>query len=112
MFKRSFGGDQIKAFLSDFSRLETVGHTNVQTLNHNLNSIGDEFLADLGSYYLNPLNLFQMGFVLIATCIMTAPPGKHTICTTSQDGSQLYLDGKLLVDNGGLHGRKKVSVHV
>ena len=67
MFKRSFGGDQIKAFPSDFSRLETVGHTNVQTLNHNLNSFGDEFLADLGSYYLNPLNLFQMGFVLIAT---------------------------------------------
>jgi hypothetical protein len=30
--------------------------------------------------------------------------GDYTFYTTSDDGSRLYLDGQLVVDNGGLHG--------
>jgi len=31
-------------------------------------------------------------------------PGDYSFCTTSGDGSFLWLDGKLIVDNGGAHG--------
>jgi hypothetical protein len=102
-------GEKIKDLPSDLSKLELVGHSSVSTLDQDLSSIGDNFRGQLSDYYFtNPLNFFQMGFFLIATGTFTAPAGKHIICTNSQDGSQLYLDGKLLVDNGGLHNPKKV----
>lgn len=33
--------------------------------------------------------------------------GKYTFYTESDDGSRLYLDGKLVVDNGGLHAMEE-----
>jgi hypothetical protein len=35
--------------------------------------------------------------------------GTYTFETTSDDGSWLWIDGQLVVDNGGLHGRTSVS---
>lgn len=35
--------------------------------------------------------------------------GEYTFYTTSDDGSRLYLDGQLVVDNGGLHGAEEKS---
>jgi len=31
-------------------------------------------------------------------------PGQYTFCTTSDDGSRGFVDGAMVVDNGGLHG--------
>src|SRR5207253_2206750 len=36
--------------------------------------------------------------------IRIARTGKFTFFTNSDDGSRLLIDGKLVVDNGGLHG--------
>jgi hypothetical protein len=33
--------------------------------------------------------------------------GKYRFFTESDDGSRLYIDGKLVVDNGGLHGMEE-----
>jgi|GEM_PF-2841424 len=35
--------------------------------------------------------------------------GEYTFYTTSDDGSRLYIDGQLVVDNGGLHGPEEKS---
>jgi hypothetical protein len=34
--------------------------------------------------------------------------GSYTFCTESDDGSDLTVDGALVVDNGGLHGTQKM----
>ncbi len=33
--------------------------------------------------------------------------GAYTFCTSSDDGSDLTIDGSLVVDNGGLHGTER-----
>jgi hypothetical protein len=102
-----FGGD-IKDFPSDFTDLRTIGHAHIQTLNHDLNAITDTFQYDLS--YSKPLDIYLMGFALVATGTMTVSAGKYTLCTKSQDGSRLYVDGALIVDNGGIHTPKQVCV--
>ncbi len=39
-------------------------------------------------------------------------PGKYQFATRSDDGSNLYLDGKLLIDNGGLHAIREVAENI
>ncbi len=36
--------------------------------------------------------------------------GSYTFCTLSDDGSDLSVDGARVVDNGGLHGTRKMYV--
>jgi hypothetical protein len=36
--------------------------------------------------------------------IRIAKEARYTFCTESDDGSRLLIDGKVVVDNGGLHG--------
>jgi hypothetical protein len=38
--------------------------------------------------------------------------GKYTFFTESDDGSRLWIDGKVLVDNGGLHAMEEKSGEV
>ena len=40
--------------------------------------------------------------------VMTA--GKYDFSTASDDGSHLYIDGTLVVNNGGLHGTRRIEV--
>ena len=86
----------LEAFPSNLGELNTVGHAHVQTLNYH-----DDFANDIpGTPHDN--------FALVATGAITLSPGEHTFCTASDDGSWLYLDGTLLVNNGGLHGPTEV----
>jgi len=39
-------------------------------------------------------------------------PGKYTFYTESDDGSRLWVDGKQIVENGGLHSREEKSGEV
>lgn len=41
--------------------------------------------------------------------IRIARDGKYTFFTESDDGSRLWIDGKILVDNGGLHAMEEKS---
>jgi hypothetical protein len=41
--------------------------------------------------------------------IHAAKDGKYTFFLNSDDGSRLYIDGKQIVDNGGLHGAEEKS---
>ncbi|KAJ9452835.1 putative heme-binding peroxidase [Diplonema papillatum] len=44
--------------------------------------------------------------------LKTDDAGDHTLFITSDDGSQLFLEGQLLIDNGGLHGSVTASATV
>ena len=72
---------------------------------------------------LNPVKkgiIFQFGLpkkevppmnfaVQLKSFIQTDKPGKYTFYVTSNDGSKLYIDNNLLVDNDGEHGTKEMS---
>jgi len=83
-------------FPSDLSKLRTVGHKHVQTLNYH-----NDFANDIPGTPADDI-------AAVATGSITLSAGPHTFCTVSDDGSWLYLDGALLVNNGGLHGPRKV----
>lgn len=38
--------------------------------------------------------------------------GVYNFCTTSDDGSRLFIDGHMLNNAGGLHGKKKVCIYI
>ena len=92
----TYAGTSITDFPTDLSKLRTVGHAHVQTLNYQ-----NDFANDIPG---TPSD----DFALVAKGSITLDAGEHIFCTTSDDGSWLYLDGTLLVNNGGLHGPKKV----
>ncbi len=50
------------------------------------------------------------GFALRFTARLSVPEtGKYTFTTTSDDGSRLYINDRLIVDNDGLHGMRAQS---
>ncbi len=42
-------------------------------------------------------------FALIANSIISLSAGNHQFCTNSDDGSWLYVDGSILINNQGIH---------
>ncbi len=42
-------------------------------------------------------------FAFVATSDIAISAGLHEFCTTSDDGSWLFVDGSLLINNGGVH---------
>lgn len=44
--------------------------------------------------------------------IYTSATGNYVFATNSDDGSLLYIDGQLIVDNGGHHGDRYVEGHI
>ena len=59
---------------------------------------------------LKIIDLPKFNFALQFTSfIQIDKDGKYTFYINSNDGSKLYIDGKLLVDNDGEHGVKEVS---
>ena len=67
-----------------------------------INFENDEAFAKQGNNF--PKSRFACewkGFVLIETA------GKYTFSTRSDDGSRLWIDGKRIVNNWGLHGARE-----
>ena len=66
--------------------------------------IATEFnIAELANEFSNNANTFGFrysGYIYIET------PGLYTFSTTSDDGSNLSIDGNEIVDNDGLHNAK------
>ena len=84
--------------MPDVQGLTLVGQTYVPVINF----LGeDKFQAAIpgtpGDYFATT---FQ-GRISVSTA------GTYTFCTNSDDGSDLTIDGSLVVDNGGLHGTTK-----
>jgi mannan endo-1,4-beta-mannosidase len=52
---------------------------------------------------------FKEHFYVRWAGLLRAPKdGVYSLYTTSDDGSRLWIDGKLIVDNGGVHGPEQV----
>jgi hypothetical protein len=87
--------------LPDISSLPLVGQAYLPTVNLQGE---DKFQAVVpgtpGDYFAAT---FQGRFV-----VQTA--GTYTFCTSSDDGSNLFVDGSLIVDNDGLHGTSQKCV--
>ena len=63
----------------------------------------------LSTYDISAANrnfLFAMNF---SGYILVPSDGQYTFYTNSDDGSNLYIDNQLVVNNDGLHGSKEVS---
>ncbi len=85
--------------------------------------------SPLGYLYTNKLNIpnrdFSFGFPGITGQtewfaidyrgrFWVRKPGKYNFALTSDDGSRLYIDGKLLIDNDGVHAAQTItgSIHL
>ena len=51
-------------------------------------------------------------FALEANGAIIVDSGSHQFCTTSDDGSWLYIDGDLLLNNEGMHAEKTVCQNI
>ena len=73
--------------LPDFSTLEPVKSGSAKIID--INAVGDR----------------SDNFALLWTGMIDAPKkGSYTFTTSSDDGSKLWIDGKVVVDNDGVHG--------
>ena len=70
-------------------------------------SAGITFATDFG-YDWHPSGLGSFGADMKG-CISVAADGSYTFSLDSDDGSQLYIDGTLVVDNGGPHSPSIIS---
>jgi hypothetical protein len=60
----------------------------------------------------NNTNLDKNFYATWAGSLKIEKPGKYKFFLESDDGSRMYLDGKLLVNNGGTHGMAKVEASI
>lgn len=83
---KMYSGDFQK--MPDFNRLKpkSAGYTNQLTLNDDITT---------------PNHFFGIRY---KTYVKIDKPGLYKFYTSSNDGSKLYINGKLIVDNDGLHG--------
>ncbi len=61
------------------------------------------FASMTGDYAWHPFGLSDFG-ALMTGCLDVASDDTYTFSLNSDDGSLLYIDGALVVNNGGLHG--------
>ena len=60
----------------------------------------------------NNTNLDKNFYVRWTGSVKIDKEGKYKFFTESDDGSRMYIDGKLLVNNGGTHGMNKVAAEI
>jgi hypothetical protein len=85
-------------YLPNVADLTRVGVSKAREIN--FRSVGDFQNAVSGT----PSQLFVW---IIDGKILIRAAGDYSMCITSDDGSYLYVDGNLIVSNGGLHGDVK-----
>jgi len=72
-----------------------------------LNSTANGVVFQFGMNKIDvPQNNFALQFI---SFIQIDKEGKYEFSTSSNDGSKLYIDGELIVDNDGEHGAKEIS---
>ena len=64
------------------------------------------------NFSLNPRTVNDNFGFAFTSYIDIQTAGQYTFYTTSDDGSELYIDGKRVVNNDGVHGKKELSGNV
>lgn len=67
---------------------------------------------DVGEEALPGTQLTDRIYIRWTGVVRIAAAGKYTFYTDSDDGSRLFIDGKQVVDNNGLHGMEEKSGEV
>jgi hypothetical protein len=66
--------------------------------------------GEIYNFSLNKITLPQGSYAMqFHSFIQIDKGGKYTFYINSNDGSQLFIDDKLLIDNGGEHGAREIS---
>jgi hypothetical protein len=86
--------------MPDVNSLTLVGQTYVPTISFNQDSAFQQAIPG------TPADRFAATW---RGRFSVNAPGAYTFCTTSDDGSSLFIDGETIVDNGGLHGAQRRS---
>jgi len=75
----------------------------------NFNTLSPTETGTLGQISLAPRNRDTNFAFRFTTTVSVATAGEYQFSTTSDDGSQLFIDGQLIVNNDGVHGARTVS---
>ncbi|MEO6135547.1 MAG: PA14 domain-containing protein [Ginsengibacter sp.] len=89
----------------DYEYYEGTGYTGVPNFSE-LTNVKKGTTADFNVSMANRTENFALnfnGFIEVPT------DGQYTFYTNSDDGSLLYIDGKMVVNNDGLHGESELS---
>ena len=65
--------------------------------------------GEIDNFTLDPRQRGDFFALKFEGSISIASSGTYTFYTASDDGSKLYIDGKQIVNNDGLHGRREAS---
>ena len=75
----------------------------------NFNTLSPTETGTLEQISLAPRNRDTNFAFRFTTTVSVATAGEYQFSTTSDDGSQLFIDGQLIVNNDGVHGARTVS---
>jgi hypothetical protein len=89
--------------VSDFPQLPTTRKPTLVRVDKQVNFVEGAFA---------PTKLSENFFARWTGVLKVDKPGKYTLATRSDDGSRLFINGKLVVDNGGLHATTKRTAAV
>jgi hypothetical protein len=100
LMKTYSSGDQALSTMPDVSTLTYIGQAYVPTIN---------FDSDVKFQQAIPGTPSDRFAATYRGRFEVRTAGSYTFCTTSDDGSDLTIDGSLVVDNGGLHASRRRS---
>lgn len=70
------------------------------------------FPSSVSAWSGAPIDLVDLFAARFDGYILIRSPGVYTFYLNSDDGSKLYIDGKLLIDNDGSHSMKKLQASI
>jgi hypothetical protein len=87
-------------FLPDFSELDSIGSVYTHSLN-----VPDQYF---GGTYPDPYSSPDFG-INYQGKFWIAEPGEYSFSLTSDDGSKLYVDERLIIKNDGIHQARAIK---
>lgn len=100
---RVYAANTAPVLLPDVTTLQPVGSAIVPFVDFNGVASFKQYIPSLPSY--NIAAVFRGRLAIVK-------PGLYEVCTESDDGSRLWIDTNMIVENGGPHGRVTKCVNV
>jgi alpha-L-fucosidase len=75
-----------------------------------MDPVREGYVYEIGLHQIHPRENY-FGIVFKGQ-IQIKKPGEYTFYTESDDGSRLYIDGEMIVDNDGLHGMEEKAARI